>query len=442
MPKTRLQPRDRNRERARPARPARAFLWFALIGLIALFLGSAAYWAIRSTGPGPQALWERARENLKSNRLDLAEKDLARLGQLRAPTPLDWFLKAQLAFARSQPDAALAELKRVPDAHYMAAQARLLAGQIERQRDRLRFAEQALREAVGLDPALVQAHRELIYIYGMQERRPEINREFLTLQKLAPLTYEDVYRWTSLLNNSWEPGDVVGDLIRFVAADPLDRWSRLALAGIFRRMGLHEQADSTLESLPAEDPEANAIRVQIALDRQDNSKAEQLLALGRSEDPNLARLRGRQALARRDAPSAVRHLRIAYAADPQEHETLFGLSTALELLGDEKQARSIRETAQDLDRLNTLLQRAAAAKDRPSQDLIREIGNACAALHRDGEARAWFEVAIARNSLDSEAQKALFQLKNRGRIDTPSQTDALDPPKKPPEPPAHLPART
>jgi len=46
--------------------------------------------------------------------------------------------------------------------------------------------------------------------------------------------------------------------------------------------------------------------------------------------------------------------------------------------------------------------------------LARQFGTVCAALHRDGEARAWLELAIAKNPLDSEAQQVLFRL-NAGR---------------------------
>jgi tetratricopeptide (TPR) repeat protein len=389
----------------------RRLFWVNLTVFFTLVLGGWRYWANRTAAPTPDAIWERARTDLQVGRYDQVEAALLRLGQLRRPTPLDSFLRAQLALARDQSDEALAHLKKVPDDHYMAARARLLAGQIERKRDRLRFAEQALLDAVRLDPSLVQAHRELIYIYGMYLRRPEINREFSALQNLTGLKYEDAYHWTSLLNNSWEPGDVVGDLMRFLAADASDRWSRLALAGILRRMGLHGQADSILSVLPEADREANAIRAQIALDQQDTVRADKLLASGRADDPDLARLRGRRALAARDAKTAVKYFRIAYAADPSDHETLFGVCTALELLGSLTEAKPIREAARTLDRLNTLLQRAAAGEVKQNPALMRELGSACAALRRDGEARAWFEVAIARNPLDSEAQRALFRLK-------------------------------
>jgi tetratricopeptide (TPR) repeat protein len=393
-------------------------LWILVAATsIALVLAAAVGWAFWPASPRTEVIWQRAQENLRSGRYDEVKTDLARLARLRAPTPLDWYLRAQLAKAQNQPDVALECLGRVPDDHPIAAEMRLLAGAIERQCDRVRRAEEAFRAAEHLDPSLVQAHRELINIYGLHVRRPEINAEFAALQKLTALSFDDVYHWTSLRNNLWEPGDVVGDLVRFVAADPLDRWSRLALADILRRMGLHQQAESTVASLPEDDPRANIIRIRIALDRQEYGRAYKLLSRGRDDDPEIAQLRGSKALAEGDARSAAKQFRIAYAAEPVDHETLFGLWTALEELGDETEARPIREAARNLDRLNTLLQRGRVPDAKQNADLMRQFGIVCAALHRNGEARAWLELAIARNPLDTEAQQVLFRLNAARRND-------------------------
>ncbi len=394
---------------------AQVRLWIGAFSLIVFCTASRHYLANHRAKSTADSILKRAQENLRAGRYDEVAVALARLNQLRTPTPMDWFLRAQLAVVLNQPDEAIASLSRVHDVDHSAARARLLAGQIQRQEDRLRLAEDAFRTALRLDPSLVQAHRELIYIYGMQLRRPEINDEFLALEKLTGLSYDEVYRWTSLLNNSWEPGDVIGDLIRFVQADALDRWSRLALAENLRKMGLHDTAESALTVLPRQDPKANVIRAQIAFDRQQTEKANALLELGRNDDPPIARLRGRQALARRDPRSAVRHFRIAFAADPNDHETLFGLQSALELLCDEKESRPIRETARNVSRLNTLLQRARAGEAERNPDLLRQLGITCAALRRNDEARAWLELAIARNPLDSESQQALFRLRALSR---------------------------
>src|SRR5205823_8892957 len=123
----------------------------------------------------------QAQADLQGGRFERVEAAVARLARRREPTPRDWLLRAQLAVARSRTEAALADLARVPDHHYMAAQARLMAGQLELRRDRFRFAEEAFHAALRLDPGLIQAHRELIYIYGLQLRRPELNAEFHAL---------------------------------------------------------------------------------------------------------------------------------------------------------------------------------------------------------------------------------------------------------------------
>jgi tetratricopeptide (TPR) repeat protein len=382
--------------------------------VVTLVMAGWVYWANRHARPTPDSIWEQAQQSLKAGRYGQVEDALARLRKARAPTSPDWFLRAQLARARNQPDEALAALARIPDNHPIAPRARLLAGQVERQRDRIALAEESFRAAVRLDPNLVQAHRELIYIYGMQLRRREIDREFQALQALTGLSYDEVYNWSALLNNLWEPSDVVEDLVRFVAADAGDRWTRLALAGILRRMGLHGQAESVLGPLPPDDRDANVIRIQIAIDLQQTAIANRLLEKGASDDPRLARFRGCEALARRDARAAEAYFATAFAADPNDHETIFGLQTALELAGKQEQATAIRESARNLDRLNTMLQRARAGEVQGNPSMLRELGKACASLHRNGEARAWLELAIAGNPLDREAQQALFRVKTEG----------------------------
>src|SRR5262249_11839625 len=143
-------------------------------------------------------------------------------------------------------------------------------------------------------------------------------------------------------------------------------------------------------------------------------RAERLLALGRRDDPELARLRGRLALWRRDAPSAVRQFRIAYAADPENRDTIYGLASALLLIGDQQAVEPLRQAAGNLARLNALVQRAGTAQGRRDPTLMRQIGAACATLHRDAEARAWYKLAIARDPLDAQAQRALFRLGGAG----------------------------
>ena len=47
---------------------------------------------------------------------------------------------------------------------------------------------------------------------------------------------------------------------------------------------------------------------------------------------------------------------------------------------------------------------------RRDAGLMRQLGAACAALDRNGEARAWYKLAIDLDPLDAESQQALFRL--------------------------------
>jgi tetratricopeptide (TPR) repeat protein len=405
---------------------------------LAFFGAAAGFWAYRYLRPSAvdiDALLLQAEQDFASGRYDRVDFALQRLSRLRPQSSADHMLRARNATARKQPDAALTELARVPDDDRMASQARLMAGQIELRRDRLRLAEEWFRAALKLDPKLIQAHLGLIYIYGMQLRRAELNTEFLALSTLTSLTSDNVFHWCLLRNNSWDPAEAIATLLRFVAADPDDRWSRLALADNYRRMGLFDQAESELAPLDeANDSEANKIRIQIAVDGQQLDRAEELLARARNDDPALARIRGRLALSRRDNQAALHHFRIALAADPDDREAVFGLACALEGSGETKAAEPFRESAGKLERLNTLVHRAASPESRANPTLLRELGSACAALHRDAEARAWYELAIAVDPLDGEAQRALYALRdpNRQSRPTPHSTPLpAVPPRKP-----------
>jgi tetratricopeptide (TPR) repeat protein len=122
--------------------------------------------------------------------------------------------------------------------------------------------------------------------------------------------------------------------------------------------------------------------------------------------------RSRNQRTRRNAwsSSAIDDFRIAFAADPLNRETLFGLSAALELSGDPKAAEPYRQAAANLDRLNSLVQRATVPEARTDTKLMRQLGAACAALELKAEARAWYKLAISSNPLDSESQQALYRL--------------------------------
>jgi tetratricopeptide (TPR) repeat protein len=378
-----------------------------VIATVIVALGALAAWgALKRQDVDPDRIRQQVESDLRSGRYEQAAAALARLHR---STPRDDFLKAQVARALGHPDEALADLAGIPDSDPSAAQARLLAGDIELRRDCVHRAEVALLAALELDPNLVQAHGQLIYIYGMLLRRRELNEHFLALSRLAPMTFDNVFHWCLTRNAVWEPHERALDLKRFVAADPHDRGSRVALAETLRQIGRRAEAAEVLSVLPESDADARAVRARIALDRGDDREVESILAEGPADHPELARLRGRFALAHRDGPAAVRHFRAAYAAEPDDRDTVFGLGTALALVGDPAAAPFLRDS-KAYDSLGALLTRAANPANHKDAALIRALGAACEAVHRIPEARAWYKLGVQNNPLDEKAQKALYRV--------------------------------
>lgn len=389
-------------------------------------LGAAALlvWVVRARMyVDPDRLWSKAERDFAAGLYDQTEAELRRLETIRQPTSLDRILKAQLAMAHKQDDAAIVELARVPDGDPMAPQARLLVGQLELRRQHASAAEKAFRAALELDPKLVQAHRELVYIYGMLLRRRELRAEFLALSELSTLTFDNVFHWCLTRNSMWEPNEITKELERYLKADPADRWSRLALAENLRQVGRRDEAMKTLEMLPANDPDALTIRVSVSLDRGDDETAETLLKAGPRDHPELARLRGRFALAHRDGAAAVEHFRNALAAEPDHRDALLGMGQALTTVGKNEEAAPYLAAARDIDALGVLVQRAgnisvrrsSTVAERSDPEFLHALGAACEKAKRIPEARAWYRLAILADPLDTRAQKALYRLQDAGK---------------------------
>jgi tetratricopeptide (TPR) repeat protein len=393
-------------ESQRPTTLWRPRRWVAAVIVGTGALGAWGAWS--QSGANPARIRQETEADLRAGRYEHA---IVALAGLRNLTARDYILKAQAAKALRRPDQALAELARIPDDDLAAPEARLLAGQIELQRDRVGRAAAQLSAALALDPTLVQAHRQLIYIDGTLLHRPELNEHFQALERLTPLNFHELFSWCLTRNTVWEPHELAAVLRRFVAADPDDLWSRVALAETLRQIGQRDEATKVLAVVPESDPDARAVRARIALDEGDDRAAEGILADGPEDHPELARIRGQFALAHHDAPAAVRHFRAAYGALPDDRDTVFGLGSALALSGDRAAAAPYLRDSKAYDTLGALLNRAADPANRNDAALLRALGAACEAVHRLPEARAWYNLAVQTNPLDDAAQQALYRLR-------------------------------
>jgi tetratricopeptide (TPR) repeat protein len=389
-----------------------------LVVLIAGGLG-AGWFAVRDR-PDPDRLWKEAETAFLAGRWDRARASLRRLERIRPRTALDRLLEAQLATAEERFDDALAAIGRIPDDHPMAAQAYLLAGRIERQRRRIRKAEAAFRHALAIKPGLLDAHKELIYILGIQSRRREVDAEFRTLARLTTLTHHDLFTWALTHFTQWNP-DIVEDLDGFIKADPDDRFSRLAVVELLlERPEVESYIAKILEPLLDSDPDALALRINLAFNLGRFDEAERLLASAPAEHPRISRIRGELALRRHDLDAAIRHFKDALSAEPYDRVSPMHLAQALRLKGEAGAANAYEDRVKRLNRIYNLIVRVRSPKHENQVSDLAELGKACEDAGLDEEARGWYGLAITVNPLDELAQQGLHRLSRSSRRSRPS----------------------
>jgi tetratricopeptide (TPR) repeat protein len=362
----------------------------------------------------PAELAAETRLALRDRNWDRAEERLARLAQRRPPTADDMVLRAELELGRGRPDQAIGLLTGIPESDPHAASARLVAGQIEKSRDRARGMEALFREAIRLDPKLAAARRELIFLYGMQARRADLNAQYRALAELEPLGYDDVFLWMNSFENRWINDLIRSHLERYLAADPGDRSSRLALAGVLVRYNDLEGAEALLRPLPDADPDARVLRARIALSRMRMDEVRSIMNRGPTEHVDLALLRGQFAVRLKELATAAREFRIALRLDPTCREALEGLSAVLKQLGDREGADSAQRQAELWRRLTNLLQMAHVQHIR-DKALFTQLGETCESLGQFPEARAWYRLALDQDPLDPAVQKSLYRVRDRVR---------------------------
>ena len=222
------------------------------------------------------------------------------------------------------------------------------------------------------DPGMIAAHKELIYIFGMQFRRQEVDAEFKALARLAPLTHHELLTWGFTHFGVGGP-DIEKRLEAFIQADPDDRYSRLALASSLVRFPTMEaKVERVLAPLPQNDPDALALRIELKLNHGRVDEALEMLREAPEHNAHLARLRGRFALMRGDRAAAVRYFQDALSDEPFDRASLSEIGKALRIRGDKSAAQGYLARAKSLDALYNGIHRTSNP-DRENQpaDLLQ-----------------------------------------------------------------------
>lgn len=343
--------------------------------------------------------------------------DLLRAYTAKAAPDDAWLpvMKGRLDLAKGRESDGLAILEAIPENSPHYAIAMQMAGQVHLRAGRLVPAEKRFLAAIRADDRAIVPRRELIYIYGLQLRRRELREVFAGLARVSPLSFGNVFHWCLTRGNDWEPQEIIDDMTKFLAADPTDRWSRIAKARSLLRLSKRDEARETLAPLAEDDPDAIALRAQIALDEGDSDKVIEFLAKGPRDHFDLAVMRARLALAEGELEKARDEFAIASKLDPDNRDAVIGMARVLAALGDQTDAAQWQDRAAKLDKLAALVQKAAEPNAQNDIDLMRKLAAGCEAVGHMAEAKAWWDLVAARNPLDQEAQAALYRLNSTAK---------------------------
>ncbi len=383
----------------------------ALLGVVLLAVGAGvARWRwprAPQKDPTRLALLGSALSEFHAKHYDRATAILNRRAAEVAPTSLDWMLRARIAEAQGLLAEAIDDLKHIPDSDEISSQAWLKAGQVEVARNRARAAEAAYRRALALNPEQLQAYRELAYLFALQRRKAECDAQFRALARRIQMGYILAFAWCQNYCELWDPKEAIPILSRFIATDPTDRVSRLALASCYETSNQLDLAAAALSPLPESDPDARALRITLAIDRGEIEIAGKLARDGPSEHLRLNVCRGKLAFAS-DASQAAAYYRSALRQDPEDRDALHGLGVALRKLGDPK-AGEYLDLAALHDKLRRTIQDSVTTIQTDLK-LFSKLGGICESLHRLEEARIWYQLAIERDPLDVPSQQALSRV--------------------------------
>ncbi len=177
-----------------------------------------------------------------------AGADLLRAYSSKAAPDDPWLpvMTGRLDLANGREAEALAIFESIPENSPHYAIAMQMAGQVHLRAGRLVPAEKRFLAAIKADDKAIVPRRELIYIYGLQLRRRELREVFAGLSRVSPMSFGNVFHWCLTRGNDWEPQEIIDDMTKFLAADPTDRWSRIAMARSLLRLSKRDEARETL----------------------------------------------------------------------------------------------------------------------------------------------------------------------------------------------------
>ncbi len=368
----------------------------------------------------------RARDLAGSISRSSQETDLRQLRELAEtlawyrPDDIDlMFRRAEYADQAGDSAAAAEILRTVPDSAPQAARARYLEGLVHRNAFRLDSAEIAFRNALRLDSRMVEAHRAIVGLLGVERRRADqlqalqawAKSGFGAIEPLRLLGQSVVVIPPGTLDKSTDEGAI---LEKALTAQPESRHIRPALARFLRNRGESEKATETLKDWLDRNPDDLPARIELFATLVESGEDVQAENLAReigqpgAGSPEFWVIHGDLHRNQGRWSDAAECYRKAISLDPYHPETHYRLAESLRADGKSAEAA---ETLKKHEAIRKLAETVAAVDQTgPTVTTLLAAASATAALGRPFEARAWATEALRIERDNAEARAIVSRI--------------------------------
>lgn len=335
--------------------------------------------------------------------------------------------RGQLIRDQGDPKAALADWRRVPDEPArIGGTARYLEATVLLELHRAREAERLLLRAAALHPTYLQPRERLLELYVAQLRRSDILRQLDQIAKLRPLTLNELVLQATA-GERFRPVNEGASLMReFVARDPDDLTSAIALALYRMDADEHVEAADLLRELlgkHADDDRLRGLLAEALLNRRRAEEAHDVLA-GRSLTSQssvwLWRGFGRYWMAIEDWDRAAECFAHVIRLNPDDLGTHYRLGTVLQRAGRKDEARQHLEDARLVDRLHRQafrIPRGNQSRTDLVAPIVIDVAETLSELRRLEQALEWYRRGVQLNPRDPSAvagfERVRAELANR-----------------------------
>jgi tetratricopeptide (TPR) repeat protein len=322
--------------------------------------------------------------------------------------------RGQVAAEQGDPDAAIGFFERVGDDDPReAGTARYLAASAWYKKQNARRAEQQFLASISLHPTFLKPRESLARLYYIQIRPAEMQQQLEAIRKIRDWNLEELFASQLAWFTSSLPLENLRILEGFVAADPADVVSCIALA---RHYLTHDRTGDAIELLQKallSEPKnltVHGLLSECHLKLSDTETAWRQFEHDTPAADNTAawwRGLGRCATEAELWPEAVNALTRAVADNPNDFEAAYLLGIAAKRCGQVQLAEQQLEIARKTQKMATAAS-VFLVTDRDRQEILSttmlDVGRSLVELHRPQEALPWLSAFLTIRQRHQEAE--------------------------------------